>query len=144
MGRLFWKIFLWFWLTLILIGVGVSWGTAIYIKNSDDTQQRDYRSRFIENRAESLRQILYYGGEEAAIEFLENKKLTSRRLNFFVVDGLGSDVLGRPFSVDAPDLNEFESVESIDGVTYRIFTAKRALSNNRSTVSRMMRPFNGS
>ncbi|KAG1658125.1 Transcriptional regulatory protein CpxR [Nymphon striatum] len=101
---------------VILIGVGVSWGTAIYIKNSDATQQQDYRSRFIENRVESLRQILYYGGEEAAIEFLENKKLSSRRLNFFVVDGFGHDVLGRPFSVDTPDLREFESVESIDGL----------------------------
>ncbi len=144
MGRLFWKIFLWFWLTLVLIGVGVSWGTAIYIKQLDDTQQRDYRSRFIDNRVESLRQILYYGGEEAAIEFLENKKLSSRRLKFFVVDGLGNDVLGRPFSVDALDLNEFESVESIDGVTYRIFTAKPERADNRNTVSRMMRPFNDS
>ncbi len=102
MGRLFWKIFLWFWLTLILIAIGVSWGTAIYIQNSDASQQLDYRSRYIDNRVESLRQLLYYGGEEAAIEFLENKKLSSRRLNFFVVDGLGNDVLGRPFSVDAP------------------------------------------
>ncbi|KAG1658123.1 Transcriptional regulatory protein CpxR [Nymphon striatum] len=128
---------------VILIGVGVSWGTAIYIKNSDATQQQDYRSRFIENRVESLRQILYYGGEEAAIEFLENKKLSSRRLNFFVVDGFGHDVLGRPFSVDTPDLREFESVESIDGVTYRIFTAKPKRGDNRNTVSRMLRPFNG-
>ncbi len=144
MGRLFWKIFLWFWLTLILIGVGASWGTAIYIKNSDDNTQQDYRSRFIDNRVESLRQILYYGGEEAAIEFLENKKLSSRRLDFFVVDGFGNDVLGRPFSVEAPDLTEFESVESIDGVTYRIFTAAPKKLQNTSTVSRMYKEFRGS
>ncbi|MEB8431202.1 ATP-binding protein [Cocleimonas sp. KMM 6892] len=135
---------MWFWITLILIGVGASWGTAIYIKNSDDNTQQEYRSRFIDNRVESLRQILYYGGEEAAIEFLENKKLTSRRLDFFVVDGFGNDVLGRPFSVDAPDLNEFESVESIDGVTYRIFTAAPKRAKNISTVSQMYRPFRGS
>ena len=144
MGRLFWKIFLWFWVTLVLIGVGASWGTAIYIKNSDDNTQQEYRSRFIDNRVESLRQILYYGGEEAAIEFLENKKLTSRRLDFFVVDGFGNDVLGRSFSVDAPDLTEFESVESIDGVTYRIFTAAPKKLQNQSTVSRMYKEFRGS
>lgn len=140
MGRLFWKIFLWFWITLILIGGAVSWGTAIYIQNSDAFQQRDFFSRYVTNRVESLRKILYYGGEEAASEFLENKKVKSRNLRLYVVTEDNQDILGRTFSETSPGFREHLPVEAEDGNTYRIYTAQR-IRANRSTLSMMLRPF---
>jgi signal transduction histidine kinase len=140
MGRLFWKIFLWFWLTLILIGAAVSWGTAIYIQNSDAFQQRDFFSRYVNNRVESLRQVLYYGGAEAASQLLKNKKLQSRNLRLYVVNEDNQDILGRTFSKSSPGFIEHQPVEASDGHTYKIITAQRSRAN-RSALTMMLRPF---
>jgi signal transduction histidine kinase len=125
----------------LLIGIGVSWGTAIYIQNSDDFQQRDFFSRYVNNRVESLRQVIYYGGEKAASDFLENKKLQSRNLRLYVVNEDNQDILGRPFSTTSPGFIEHQPVEASNGITYKIFTAQRSRANNRSAFSMMLRPF---
>jgi len=139
MGRLFWKIFFWFWLTLILIAAAVSWGTAIYIQNSDVFQQRNLQSRYIDSRVELIRQVIYYGGEEAATDIIENKRLKSRRLGIYVLDEDYKDILGRDFDVHNPLVRKHEPVESVDGETYLVFSKQRARS--RSTLQRMLRPF---
>lgn len=140
MGRLFWKIFLWFWITLILIGGAVSWGTAIYIQNSEAFQQRDFFSRYVNNRVESLRKILYYGGSEAASEFLSNKKIKSRNLRLYVVNQENKEILGRSFSESSPGFREHPPVTALDGNQYQIFTAQRHRAN-KSAIKMMMRPF---
>ena len=140
MGRLFWKIFMWFWFTLILIGAGVSWGTAIYIQHSDAFQQRDLRSRYINNRVESLRQVLYYGGKKAAVSILENRKLASRSLKIYVVNDQNKDILGRSFDPFDTNARAHELVKSTDGETYKVFSIK-SYRAKRSTLSRMLRPF---
>ncbi len=139
MGNLFWKIFLWFWLTLILIAAGVSWGTAIYIQNSDAFQQRNLQNRYLNSRVELIRQVIYYGGEEAATEIIENKRLKSRRLSIYVLDEDYKDILGRKFDVHSPRIQKHEPVEAVDGETYLIFSELRP--RTRSTFQRMMRPF---
>ena len=139
MGNLFWKIFLWFWLTLILIAGAVSWGTAIYLQNSDAYQQRDLRSRYINNRIELLRQVIYYGGEEAASDVLENKRLSSRRTTIYVVDNNNKDILGRSIDMDNATLQKHEPVEATDGETYQIYSTQRP--RTRNTLTRMLRPF---
>ena len=139
MGNLFWKIFLWFWLTLILIVAAVSWGTALYIQNSDAYQQQDLRNRFTNTRVELLRQVLFYGGEEAAAETLENKDLSSRRIKIYVIDENGRDILERNIDLDEPSIRQFEDVESTDGETYQVFS--KQLPHSRNTLQRMMRPF---
>jgi len=139
MGNLFWKIFLWFWLTLILIAAAVSWGTAIYIQNSDAYQERDLRSRYLNNRIELIRQVIYYGGEEAATDILENKRLTSRRTTLYVVDEDDKDILDRPFDLNDAKMVKHESVESTDGETYQVYSKQRP--RTRSTLTRMLRPF---
>ncbi|MGK0270095.1 MAG: signal transduction histidine kinase [Cocleimonas sp.] len=139
MGNLFWKIFLWFWLTLILITATVSWGTAIYLQNSDAYQQRDLRSRYINNRIELLRQVIYYGGEEAATDVLENKRLSSSRTTVYVVDDNNKDILGRSVDMNNSTIKKHESVESTDGETYQIYSTLRP--RTRNTLTRMMRPF---
>ena len=139
MGNLFWKIFLWFWLTLILIAAAVSWGTAIYIQNSDAYQQRNLQSRYLNSRVELIRQVIYYGGEEAATEVIENKNLQSRRLTIYVLDEDYKDILGRSFDVHNPLVRKHEPVESVDGETYLVFSKQRP--RTRSTLQRMLRPF---
>jgi len=139
MGNLFWKIFLWFWLTLILIAGAVAWGTAIYIQNSDAYQQRNLQSRYLNSRVELIRQVIYYGGEEAATEVFENKKLKSRRLTVYVLDEDYKDILGRSFDVHNPLVRKHEPVESVGGETYLVFSEQ--LPRTRNTLQRMLRPF---
>ena len=144
MGRLFWKIFLWFWLTLLLIGVGVSWGTAIYIQNSDAFQQRDFRSRYIRSQIESLRQVIYYGGEEAARNVLQNKRMVSRRFDVFIVKNNNQDILGRPFNAADPDVTQHQPLIAKDGSSYKIFSRQESRPERRSTLAMMLRPFQSS
>ena len=139
MGNLFWKIFLWFWLTLILIAAGVSWGTALYLQNSDAYQQRDLRTRYINNRIELLRQVIYYGGKEAASDILDNRRFSSRRTSVYVITENGTDILGRTVDMNSPTIRKHESVESKDGKTYDIYSTHRI--RKISTVTRMLRPF---
>ena len=139
MGNLFWKIFLWFWLTLILIAGAVAWGTTIYIQNSDIYQQRNLQSRYLNSRVELIRQVIYYGGEEAATEVFENKKLQSRRLTIYVLDEDYKDILGRSFDVHNPLVRKHEPVESVDGETYLVFSKQHP--RTRNTLQRMLIPF---
>jgi len=140
MGHLFWKIFLWFWFTLILIGAGVSWGTAIYVQNSEALQQRDYRSHFISSRIELLSQVLRYGGNEAAKEILKNKKAGLRRFNVYIVNDKNQEILGRSFNKNTAGFKQYPPVKTIEGETYKVFSIQRPRAN-RSTLSRMLRPF---
>lgn len=144
MGRLFWKIFLWFWLTLLLIGVGVSWGTAIYIQNSDAFQQRDFRSRYISSQIESLRQVIYYGGEEAARNVLQNKRLASRRFDVFILNKNNQDILGRTFNAADSDVTQHQPLVAKDGSSYKIFSRQETRPERRSTLAMMLRPFQSS
>lgn len=141
MGNLFWKIFLWFWLTLILIAAGVSWATALYIQNSDAYQQRDFRSRIINNRVELLREVIYYGGGEATKKILKNRRSNSRRSSVFIVDEDNKELLGRRFNINNPKIKKYESIESKDGKIYQIFSRQNVRENNRNTLNQMLRPF---
>ena len=140
MGRLFWKIFLWFWFTLILIGAGVSWGTAIYVQNSEKLQQRDYRSRFISSRVELVRQVLRYGGSEAVSDILKNRKVGLRRVQIFVVNKNNQEILGRTFDKNTAGFKQYPPVKTIDGEIYSVFSIQRPRAK-KSTLSRMLRPF---
>ena len=140
MGTLFWKIFLSFWLTLILIAGAVSWGTAIYIQNSDAYTERDLRARYVNSRIELLRQMIYYGGDKAAVEALKNRRLNPRGIRVFVVDENNKDILGRKFRSNNPKLTQHESVASTDGNTYRVYSIQRPR-RQINTFERMFRPF---
>jgi len=139
MGNLFWKIFLWFWVTLILIASSVSFGTIVYIQNSDAYQQRDLHSRYLNNRIELLRQVIYYGGEIAATDILHNKSLSSRNTMIYILDDYNNDIVGQTFDIYDIGLREHESVESTDGETYHIFS--KQILNSRMTLGDILRPF---
>jgi len=83
--------------------------------------------------------MIYYGGEEAATDVLENRRLNSRRTSIYVLDEDYKDILGRKFDVHSPTVKRHEPVEATDGETYLVFSEQR--SRKRNTFQRMMRPF---
>lgn len=95
MGRLFWKIFLGFWLTLVITGAGV--GAAFYVYSQARLAEAD---EFAEGpRAESVvattATVLSYGGRDA-LRALYRELPWRRRLSLFIVDDRGADLFGRP------------------------------------------------
>lgn len=125
MGSLFWKIFLWFWLTLIIIAAGVFWGTALYVHNSDTLQKQDLRSRYLNNRIELLKQVIYHGGEDTAANILKNKHLNARHTRIYVIDEHANDILGRSVDFSHPKLTKHGSVSAANGETYTIFSLQK-------------------
>lgn len=97
MGRLFWKIFFGFWLTMVLIAVGVGFGVHHHNKKLL-TQMTDIGTGpgaelLVSSAAASLR----YGGEQALGRLLKEwpRRAAHRVL---VVDDIGRDLFGRPVS----------------------------------------------
>lgn len=97
MGRLFWKIFFGFWLTMLLIG-SIS-GLLIWQHN----QQRIKQLEILVNspRADigvtTTARILQYGGIAALRELIEERDRHHRRpFRIFIVNEQGVELLGRP------------------------------------------------
>lgn len=88
MGRLFWKFFLAFWLSLAAAGVGV--GVALWVqwKTSDLEEQAPFL-------LSSVATALKRGGPEVAKDLLLEWQRDGR-VPIFVVDEGGNELLGRP------------------------------------------------
>jgi two-component system OmpR family sensor kinase len=90
-GRLFWKIFLGFWLALVVAAVGT--GTIVWLKHEEMTAAplaMGPRAGFgIEMAASMLRE----DGVDALRGWMSHRR---RPMYIFVVDDEGRDVLGRP------------------------------------------------
>lgn len=100
MGRLFWKIFLTFWLTLIIAGIGVGlvvWWHAQYIDDSV-RRGRDPRAAELVGAATNT---LEHGGIEALKGFLSHY-VGVGPLTIYAVNDHGVDILGR--SVDPKEV----------------------------------------
>jgi two-component system OmpR family sensor kinase len=138
MGRLFWKIFLAFWLTQVLMGAAV--GVVFYIHN----QQRLAEMTELAGGPRARRNIalvavtLHYGGV-AALRELAREWPRRRGLPVYVVDAAGQDVLGR--TVPAAALSRARSllraqaqaagvrrVQVRDGQSYVLFVPAEVLS----------------
>lgn len=95
MGRLFWKIFLGFWLSLVVIASAVGFTVNLY--NEARYEERDALAAgpraelLIEAVATSLR----YGGREAVQELLDHRP-RHQRSPVLIVDARGQDLFGRP------------------------------------------------
>ncbi|MDR9435643.1 MAG: ATP-binding protein [Thiohalophilus sp.] len=95
MGRLFWKIFLGFWLTLVLIAIGV--GLAVHIYNQNRIEAitdlaAGPRASFVVN-ATAL--ALAQGGPES-VESLFRSWPGQRLPLVLIVDEAGRDIFNRP------------------------------------------------
>lgn len=102
MGRLFWKIFLGFWLALVLIAAGV--GLAVYLNNqarlaSLDDLAEGPRAAFAVG---AVADALAHGGR-AAVEMLFEQWPGRRRPPVLLVDGEGRELFGRPVPAGALD-----------------------------------------
>ena len=97
MGRLFWKIFLGFWLTLLLTGFAV--GSLVWLHNRERIEQLEV---LLDNpRAEMnvnlVARILRLGGTSALQGLVEqHQENHHRRLPMLIVNQQGRDLLGRP------------------------------------------------
>lgn len=96
MNRLFWKIFLWFWTAMLLMGLSIAWGIATLIDNSDLDSRHSQHKRMLRARVVTLAQVMEYNGELAARRFLRRSQ---RR-------ALGLDPIGRPLETDRPGLTK--------------------------------------
>lgn len=93
MGRLFWKILLGFWLTLIIMEIGV--GIAVYLHNNPNQDASDLATgRRTEFRIGVVAKMLEFGGEEGAKSLLHEWPGTNRPV-VLIVDATGRDILNR-------------------------------------------------
>lgn len=112
MGRLFWKVFLGFWL-IILMAAGIV-ALAVYASQQDEGSGFDaphnpqagvYSNRWVEERLRRYSSVLGYGGEDALRRLMREDELANkrpnrinrrwRRPNILVVNTNGSELLGR-------------------------------------------------
>lgn len=102
MSRLFWKIFLGFWLTLVLMGVGV--GVLVYVHNQQRLAEfTDLAAGpWAERNVVAVATALQYGGTDA-VKQLAAQWPGRRPLPVLVIDGDGRDLLGRPVPAAALD-----------------------------------------
>jgi two-component system, OmpR family, sensor kinase len=95
MGRLFWKIFLGFWLTLVVAGAGIGYGVHWYSKERFarmDELAAGPRATISMNTVAST---LHYGGPGETRDLLREWH-GSHVAPVLVVDGEGRELLGRP------------------------------------------------
>lgn len=135
MGRLFWKIFFGFWLTLLLTGFVV--GSLVWFHRSDriDELEMQLHNPRAEMQVSRFADLLQYGGEQALIERLGHRaRLSHRKPPIFIVDEQGDDLLGRPVTasmlnqarraLDAPDQMAVQEVVTEQGRRYLMFVAR--------------------
>lgn len=97
MGRLFWKIFSGFWLTLLLIASAV--GMLIWQHNKERIEQLEalVDSPRANMSVNSAARILHNGGTFALEDRLERRRIRHQRpLRMLIVDDEGEDLLHRP------------------------------------------------
>jgi signal transduction histidine kinase len=122
MGRLFWKIFLWFWLTLLLISATVFVGTAFYLQGENDDERRRWRPAV---RTQAVSQVLRFSGEDAVKEMLQRRKNRHGQPPVIVLNEQGNDILGRPVDQRLIDHAKQRLVVAPDGKEYRILSSPR-------------------
>jgi len=94
-GRLFWKIFLGFWLALVLAAVGT--GTAVWLQRLERARDAPpdlavgAPSRLATDLAAAT---LRYGGADALRQWMNDVQMR-RNVTLFAVDDAGHDILGR-------------------------------------------------
>ena len=122
MGRLFWKIFLWFLAALLLLSALLYSLTLFHLSQS--STQRGIVERVIEQRVEAVTTIIRYGGKSAFEEYLEHSG--DPRPRIWLLDEQEQDILGRriPRLILAltDDQKITRTVESHDGQVLKLIT----------------------
>jgi two-component system sensor histidine kinase CpxA len=93
MGRLFWKIFLWFWVTMILMTLGIAWGMAQFF-HKEGNQLSKPIAQLAMPQVLAVSSVLSSSGESAAKALLQ-EMVESSPLQVLVVDDQGQELLGQ-------------------------------------------------
>lgn len=100
--RIFLKIFLSFWFTMILVGAAVAW-VGFQARGEVEAKVRERVEQLIEAR-EALREVLLNQGEVAARRALEE---SPERDHLFVLERGGDEMLGRELPPDLLSRREY-------------------------------------
>ena len=95
MGRLFWKIFFAFWLTLIAAAIGTGMAISLQREDRDGPAPELAAGRIPAVATELASATLRHGGVPALREWMRESQRT-RGPSLFAVDSEGRDLLGRP------------------------------------------------
>ena len=133
MGRLYWKIFLGFWLTTVIIVAATSWSVSLLEDEPDIERPPRPRGHWrLANEATTAQILLNSGGELALAEWL---RLRDRgRYRPWVIDATGQDILGRrlpPLLEQALQRNgdvPLRELTDPTGAVYRLWLAPRVRS----------------
>lgn len=139
MGRLFWKIFLWFWVTLLLIGITVSFGTAIYLNNSDEYRRPDISERFVNERIDRVKANIAYRGLDSVKRMVKPSRRAPFKITILLLDDSGKDVFGRSFPPNATNKQSNGSVTAPDGNQYKLLSSYY-VEPPPSSMSLLLRP----
>ena len=136
MGRLFWKIFFGFWLTLLVTGFIV--GGLVWQHNKNRIEQLEIlaNSPRAEFGVTSLASILREQGREGLEQiYQQHKKRYRRPPPVYIVDATGNDLLGRPVSrlildkahaeVSKAEQSAVQQVSTPDGEQFLLFVPRR-------------------
>ena len=90
MNRLYWKIFIWFWIALALLSLSIGWGVKVYLE-----QARPLSEQLPQAQVAAISLAFERGDTRKARNLLRalNKEI---RFPIFVVNEAGEDILGRP------------------------------------------------
>ena len=127
MGRLFWKIFLGFWLALVVAAVGT--GTIVWLKHEEMNAAPIAMGPRAGYGIEMVASVLREDGVDALRGWASHRR---RPMPIFVIDEAGRDALGRP--VPAPTVAAARKVaergepgarmvETPDGERFLLFAA---------------------
>ena len=141
MGRLFWKIFLWFWLTLLLIAALVISGTAVYFDKNDNELTHQLQTRFVHHQSSSIQEIIELSGETAAARWLMRPDPPHIRQRILVVDELGYELLNRHYDINSSKLHYLLTAVSPEGEEYFIYSQQLHSSKNRRASRNTSRHF---
>jgi two-component system OmpR family sensor kinase len=132
-GRLFWKIFIGFWIALVVAAVGA--GTAVWVQHhGHDAPPQDLAAGPPSRLATDLAAVtLRHGGPDALREWMSEVQ-ARRNVIVFAVDDAGQDLLGRevPAAVLAAarevvargDDRGARKVAAPDGASYLLFITR--------------------
>ncbi len=136
MGRLFWKIFLWFWLTLLMIVSAVFIATSLYLQSQNDDERRRIRPHF---QVQAIFQVLSFSGADAARAMLQQTIKKSARRSIFVVDESNRDLLGRRVPAKLLESKSARQTITPTGKKYRVLSSSRRFSRAKNKRPFFMR-----
>ncbi len=70
MGRLFWKIMFYFWITMIPMGIGITWSIVGLMSDTPTKQIQHITIRSLHHNIRALSLVMEYSGQSAAKRFL--------------------------------------------------------------------------